>query len=256
MVEKTVSGYGDRRGWAADWEGLGSAMAVVLVVEDAEDLAHLIERELAAAGHRVFLVADGRAALEAHAWESPDLVVLDWMLPKLDGLEVLRRIREASPTPVLMLTAKSEEVDRVMGLEVGADDYLTKPFGMRELMARVRALLRREELLHRTLAADREGSGSAVGYGPLELDPEAHEARLGGQDLDLTPIEFELLHLLMRNPGRTFSRSYLLQSVWDVAHVGGDRSVDNTVMRLRRKLGDTGEAVETVWGVGYRLKRR
>ena len=234
-------------------------MAVVLVVEDAEDLARVIERELVAAGYRAVVATDGEEALEAHFRESPDLVVLDWMLPKLDGLEVLRRIREKSQTPVLMLTARGEEIDRVMGLEVGADDYLTKPFGIRELLARVRALLRREELLRRTLEADRNEPGeepdSAVSYGTLTLDPESHNTVLGGEELELTPTEFDLLYLLMRNPGRTFNRSYLLQTVWDVSYVGSDRSVDNTVMRLRRKLGPLGEDVETVWGVGYRLKR-
>ena len=230
-------------------------MAVVLVVEDAEELAHLVERELASAGYRVLVAADGEEALEVHSREMPDLVLLDWMLPKLDGLEVLRRIRDSSPTPVLMLTAKGEEVDRVMGLEVGADDYLIKPFGMRELLARVRALLRREELLRKTLAEDQEGSSASATHGPLAIDPESHTVTLDGGELEITPTEFELLHLLMRNPGRTFSRSYLLQTVWDVGYVGGDRSVDNTVMRLRRKLGPLGEDIETVWGVGYRLKR-
>ena len=234
-------------------------MAVVLVVEDAEELAALIERELTTAGHRVLLAGDGLAALEEHSREEPDLVVLDWMLPKLDGLEVLRSIRESASTPVLMLTAKSEEIDRVMGLEVGADDYLTKPFSMRELLARVRALLRREELLRRTLKADRnelgEAAGSVLHHGPLTLYPEAHEVKLDDETFDLTPTEFDLLHLLMRNPGRTFSRSYLIQTVWDAGYVGGDRSVDNTVMRLRRKLGPLGDDIETVWGVGYRLKR-
>lgn len=229
-------------------------MAVVLVVEDTEELALLIQREIAAAGYQVLLAADGLAALEIHASERPDLVVLDWMLPSLDGLEVLRRIREAAPTPVLMLTARSEEIDRVMGLEIGADDYLTKPFSMRELLARIRALLRREELLRQALASDRERSTSTMSYGTLRLDPETHEATLEGRELNLTPMEFELLNLLMRNPGRTFSRSYLLQTVWDVSY-GGDRSVDNTVMRLRRKLGTVGDAVETVWGVGYRLRK-
>ena len=234
-------------------------MAVVLVVEDTEELARLVERELTAAGYRTLLAADGEEALEAYSREGPDLVVLDWMLPKLDGLEVLRRIRQKASTPVLMLTARGEEIDRVMGLEVGADDYLTKPFGMRELLARVRALLRREELLRRTLEADRNESGEASGlvlrHGPFTLAPEAHETKLDGEEVELTPIEFELLYLLMRNPGRTFSRSYLLQTVWDVGYVGSDRSVDNTVMRLRRKLGPLGEDIETVWGVGYRLKK-
>ena len=229
-------------------------MAVVLVVEDTQELARLIEREIGAAGFEVLLATDGKSALEVHAREQPDLVVLDWMLPGLDGIEVLRRIREDAPTPVLMLTARSEEIDRVMGLEIGADDYLTKPFSMRELLARIRALLRRDELLRKTIASDREQASSVLQHGDITLDPEAHQAQLGGQDLDLTPIEFELLSLLMRNPGRTFSRSYLLQTVWDVAY-GSDRSVDNTVMRLRRKLGTEGDSIETVWGVGYRLKR-
>lgn len=231
-------------------------MATVLVVEDERELGRLVVRELEAADHRVLLAVDGEEALQKHAEEEPDLIVLDWMLPKLDGLEVLRKVRAQAPTPVLMLTARSEEIDRVMGLEVGADDYLTKPFGMRELLARVRAMLRRKELLQETLEADREGPGTSVSYGTLSLDPEAHEANLDGERLDLTPIEFDLLHLLLRNPGRTFSRSYLLQTVWDVGYVGGDRSVDNTIMRLRRKLGELGEAIETVWGVGYRLRRR
>ena len=232
-------------------------VAVVLVVEDEKELARLVVRELEAAGHRVVLAEDGEEALRLRAEERPDAVVLDWMLPKLDGLEVLRRIREEAPTPILMLTARSEEVDRVMGLEVGADDYLTKPFSMRELLARVRALLRREELLRKTLQADRDGSdeGMRLNHGPLALFPEDHRASVGGEEVDLTPTEFELLRLLMRNPGRTFSRSYLVQTVWDVGYLGGDRSVDNTVMRLRRKLGPAGEDVETVWGVGYRLKR-
>lgn len=234
-------------------------MSVILVVEDERELACLISRELQAAGYGVSIAADGEEALRRHAEEGPDAVVLDWMLPKLDGLEVLRRIRASSATPVLMLTARGEEIDRVMGLEVGADDYLTKPFGTRELLARVRALLRREELLRRTLEADRndsrEASGSCVSYGHITLVPEDHRMTLGEEEVELTSTEFELLHLLMRNPGRTFSRSYLLQSVWEVGYVGGDRSVDNTVMRLRRKLGDAGEDVETVWGVGYRLRR-
>ena len=232
-------------------------MALVLLVEDERELARLIRRELEAAGHRVVFAEDGEEALRLHDEERPDAVVLDWMLPKLDGLEVLRRLREEAPTPVLMLTARGEEIDRVMGLEVGADDYLTKPFGTRELLARVRALLRRKELLQKTLEADRgrpDGEGR-LGHGPLDLFPQDHRATLDGGELELTPTEFELLRLLMRNPGRTFSRSYLLQTVWDASYVGGDRSVDNAVMRLRRKLGPAGGDLETVWGVGYRLRR-
>ncbi len=172
----------------------------------------------------------------------------------MDGLEVMRRLRQATGVPILMLTARGEEADRVIGLELGADDYMAKPFSMRELIARVRALLRRIDQLRETLAADREGKGEVLRYGPLILDGRAYVATLRGRPLDLTRTEFELLRLLLSNPGRTFSRGYLLDTVWGVQCVAGDRSVDNAVLRLRKKLGDLGEAVETVWGVGYRLR--
>ena len=187
------------------------------------------------------------------ASRQPNLVILDWMLPKLDGLEVLRQVRQASAVPVLMLTARAEEADRVIGLEVGADDYLTKPFSLRELVARVHALLRRIEHVQAILAADRHGGTSPVACGPLRLDPAARLVTLDGIPLDLTRTEFDLLHLFLRNPGRAFSRSYLLDTVWGEDFVAGDRSVDNAVLRLRKKLGRWGEAIETVWGVGYRL---
>lgn len=228
-------------------------MVRILVVEDTTQLANLIHRELTAAGYDVVLAADGPTAVEMHAREQPDLVVLDWMLPGLDGIEVLRRIRDEAPTPVLMLTARSEEIDRVMGLEIGADDYLTKPFSMRELIARVRALLRRTDLVRQMLETDRQTDTAAVRYGPLALDPERHSATLDDRTLDLTPTEFRLLHLLMRHPGRAFSRGYLLDTLWGEQFVG-ERSVDNAVLRLRKKLGPLGEAIETVWGVGYRLR--
>ena len=230
-------------------------MATVLLVEDAADLAQVILRELEASSYRVLHAADGLAALDLHAQERPDLVILDWMLPKLDGLEVLRRLRQSAATPVLMLTARGEETDRVVGLEVGADDYLTKPFGMRELVARVRALLRRAELIAQTLNADRSDNGEVLTRGPLLLDPAAHLATLDDAPIELTPTEFALLHLLLRSPGRAFSRAYLLDTVWQEAYIGGDRSVDNVVLRLRRKLGSLGEEIETIWGVGYRLRR-
>jgi two-component system, OmpR family, response regulator len=228
-------------------------MPDVLLIEDEPRLAQLVARELEAAGYAVRHARDGATALRLFADAAPDLVLLDWMLPGMDGLEVLRRLRQGSAVPVLMLTARAEEVDRVVGLEVGADDYLTKPFGTRELVARVRALLRRQERLREVLAADRAEGGAPLRLGPLELDPDAHLARLDGQPLDLTRTEFGLLHLLMRNRGRAFSRAYLRDAVWGEPSLDGDRSVDNAVLRLRRKLGAVGEQIETVWGVGYRF---
>ncbi|OQA21386.1 MAG: Response regulator ArlR [Chloroflexi bacterium ADurb.Bin360] len=229
-------------------------MTKILLVEDALDLAEVIARDLRAEGYEVLHAADGLTALQLHAKHEPALVILDWMLPKLDGLEVLRQIRQSAPTPVLMLTARTEETDRVVGLEVGADDYLTKPFGMRELIARVHALLRRIERVQAIREADREPEREVLRYAGLTLDPQGYEALLEGASLELTRTEFDLLHLLLRNPGRVFSRNYLLDTVWEQNYIAGDRSVDNAILRLRKKLGPLGEAIETVWGVGYRLR--
>lgn len=229
-------------------------MTTILLVEDARDLARVMARELEASGFRVLHALDGVSALELHTREHPDLVILDWMLPGLDGLEVLRRLRTSAATPVLMLTARGEEADRVLGLEVGADDYLVKPVSLRELSARVRALLRRAELIRQTLLADQRDDTTPLVRGPLRLDPAGHLATLEGTALDLSPTEFALLHLLLRSPGRAFSRAYLLDTIWRESYVGGDRSVDNVVLRLRKKLGGLGEEIETVWGVGYRLR--
>ncbi len=228
----------------------------VLLVEDEQELATVVTRELGQAGYRVLTAADGVEALAVAASARPDLVLLDWMLPRMDGLEVLRRLRQGSAVPVVMLTARGEEVDRVVGLELGADDYVTKPFSLRELVARVGAIFRRLDHVARVVAEDRGGSGTAeaLHYGPLTLRPEDRQAVLEGTPLDLSRTEFDLLHLLLRNPGRAFSRAYLLDAVWGVDYVTGDRSVDNAVLRLRRKLGDLGEAIDTVWGVGYRLR--
>jgi len=234
-------------------------MATILLVEDEVELARVITRELVSAGFGVAHVLDGEAALRSLGGEgesAADIVVLDWMLPGIDGLEVLRRLRQHSALPVLMLTARAEEVDRVIGLELGADDYLSKPFGSRELIARVRALLRRHERLQEMLADDRAEGTATLSLGPLLVDPTAHSARLYGEPLELTRTEFGLLHLLLRNKGRAFSRAYLHDAVWGEPAVEGDRSVDNSVLRLRKKLGDLGDSIETVWGVGYRLSAR
>jgi DNA-binding response OmpR family regulator len=229
-------------------------MVKVLVVEDELSLAQVILRELESAGYEVFHASDGQAGLEMHHTLRPHVVILDWMLPKRDGLDVLRQIRQQAATPVLMLTARTEEIDRVVGLEVGADDYLTKPFSMRELLARVHALLRRVELIQQTIQADFHPAPVALTCGALVLEPEAHSAALDGVLIDLSPIEFDLLHLLLRNRGRAFSRAYLLDTVWKESYITGDRSVDNAVLRLRKKLGPLGDAIETVWGVGYRWR--
>jgi DNA-binding response OmpR family regulator len=230
-------------------------MTKILLVEDERDLAQVVQRELVAAGYETFYAADGIEALEVHAREQVDLIILDWMLPALNGLDVLRRLRRNSATPVLMLTARSEEADRVIGLEIGADDYLTKPFSMRELIARVRAMLRRGEIVQQMLNADRGNAGGVLVRGPLSLNPQTHSATLDDVPLDLSPTEFALLQLFLRSPGRAFSRAYLIETLWSETYIGGDRSVDNVILRLRKKLGKLGDAIETVWGVGYRLRR-
>jgi DNA-binding response OmpR family regulator len=231
-------------------------MPTILLVEDADNLAHVIIRELEAQNYRVIHASDGLTALRLHQQEQPDVVILDWMLPGVDGLEVLRRIHQDAPTPVLMLTARGEEVDRVLGLELGADDYLTKPFSMRELIARIRVLLRRVEQIRHIVQADRTDSEQkAFRYGPLELNLQEHIVSLDGEEIELSLHEFEVLHLLLRSPGRTFSRSYLQETVWQTAYLDGDRSVDNTMLRLRNKLGILGRRIETVRSVGYRLRR-
>ena len=225
-------------------------MATILIAEDERDLSALVRRHLEDEGHRVVQTFDGPSSVLAVQQERPDLVILDWMLPRLDGLEVCRRVRRESIVPILMLTARSEEVDRVLGLEVGADDYLTKPFSIRELLARVRAMLRRVELFREASAAD---VPPVLAAGPLVVDLAQHVVTVDGQVVDLTPKEFDLLALLVRNPGRAFSRNYLIERVWGYDAGGFDRTVDTHVLRLRKKLGAVGERIETVWGVGYRL---
>ncbi len=229
-------------------------MSTILLIEDALELAQVIVRELTASGYQVVHAADGPTGLALHEAHTPDLIVLDWMLPGMDGIEVLRRLRQTSATPILMLTARTEEIDRVIGLEVGADDYLTKPFGMRELIARVRALLRRVELMRQMLETDRQAS-DVITQGPLCLDPQGYLATLDGVPLDLSATEFKLLQLLVRNPGRAFSRIYLIDTIWGETYVEGDRAVDSAILRLRRKLGVLGDSIETVRNVGYRWKR-
>src|SRR5262245_25638415 len=218
---------------------------------------NLIRDQLRAGGHEVEQAFDGRTALAVAQRRPPDLVILDWMLPDLDGLAVCRRLREEHLMPIIMLTARTEEVDRVLGLEVGADDYVPKPFSMRELMARARAALRRVALESQRGSAPGStlvpAGPSAISHGPLRIEQGARTATLDGEDLHLTPKEYELLLLFATHPGRAFSRDFLLERIWDQDFDGFDRAVDTHIRRLRRKLGPLGDAITTVWGVGYRF---
>ena len=236
-------------------------MTTILLVEDEAKLAQTVIQELDNQGYQVLHASDGLTALRLYEQHHPDLILLDWMIPALNGLEVLRRLRQASPVakelpiPVLMLTARSEEADRVLGLELGADDYLTKPFSMRELVARVHALLRRIERVQQIVSTDRGPGTKCLTYLSLTLDADQRRVTVDDQEIDLTPIEFDLLYLLLRNPGRVFSRSYLQETIWEETYIEGDRSVDNAMLRLRKKLGNMADTIETIWGVGYRLRK-
>jgi len=225
-------------------------MATVLLVDDDPKIRDLLRLYVEREGHRAVFAADGEAALEAAFRARPDLVLLDVMLPGLDGFEVCRRIRDASDVPILLLTARSGEGNTVIGLDVGADDYVVKPFSPRELMARVRALLRR-----RRIEADREEPLMVAG--PLEIDLNAIEARLHGERLELTPFEFRILHGLMRRPGRVFSRDELIDAIHGDGDPGIiDRTIDVHLGRLRRKLGDDAARprfIATVRTVGYKF---
>jgi DNA-binding response OmpR family regulator len=230
-------------------------MTSILIVEDERNLSNLIRRNLEDEGYHVSQVFDGPSALEAVAARELDLLILDIMLPGMDGLQVCRQLRQRSIVPVLMLTARAEEIDRVLGLEVGADDYLTKPFSMRELTARVRAILRRVEMMRAASAPFQEEVLTLAG---LHLDPATHEATLGEQPLELTPKEFALLYLLVRHPGRVFSRAYLLDEIWGYSAEAYDRTVDTHIYRLRQKLGTESEIaarIVAVRGMGYKFQR-
>jgi DNA-binding response OmpR family regulator len=233
----------------------------VLIVEDETDLNHLIRSHLEAEGYSVRQAFDGPTAVRLAGEEVPELVILDWMLPGMDGLAVCRQLRVDHLMPIIMLTARSEEIDRVLGLEVGADDYVLKPFSMRELLARVRAMLRRVALDVRLAGAADAPAGdgtvppapNAVICGPLHIDIADHTVMLAGQPIDLTPKEFDLLALLAAHPNRAFSREFLVERIWGYPYDGADRTVDSHIVRLRKKLGDLGDKITTVWGVGYRF---
>ena len=225
----------------------------VLVVEDEPSLASTLSYNLRKNGFNVMSASDGVSGLQAARRDNPDIIVLDLMLPKMDGLELCRRLRVDSDVPILMLTARSEELDRVVGLEMGADDYLTKPFSMRELMARVRALLRRSGA-RRSPAEET----SRITAGGLELDLRGRTVRRAGREVALKPKEFDLLFFLARNAGQVFTREQLLENVWGYEFFGGSRTVDVHVRWLREKLEDDPahpRYLLTVRGVGYKFVR-
>jgi len=220
----------------------------VLVVDDEEAIAEAVRARLESEGYRVVVAADGPEALRIHRDEHPDLVVLDLMLPGMDGLEVCREIQRGSWTPVLMLTARTEEADKVAGFAVGADDYLTKPFSLRELASRVKAILRRMERMRAT------GSEGPIVRDGLEVDATKRRVTVDGGEVALTPLEFEILATLARDPGVVFSRDQLMDRVWGYRDYAGGRVVDSHVARIRRKLGEDGTEprfIRTVHGVGY-----
>lgn len=225
----------------------------VLVVEDDQTLLEALKYNLTKEGYDVVTATDGAQALEIARSQKPDLIVLDLMLPKISGYEVCRILRKDMSVPILMLTAKAGEVDKIVGLEIGADDYMTKPFSTKELLARIRALLRRASLVESRQAA----SDSALRINDLEIDIARHQAKLGESVLELTQKEFDLLDFLARNKGLVFTREQLLNKVWGYDYVGGTRTVDVHIRWLREKIeANPGEPkrLVTVRGVGYKLE--
>jgi DNA-binding response OmpR family regulator len=227
---------------------MDTAMATILVVDDEPNIREVVTQYLRRDGHTVVAAADGEEALRLHHQHQPDLVVLDLMLPKVSGLEVCRRIQAERRVPLIMLTAKGEEEDRIIGLGVGADDYVVKPFSPRELAARVGAVLRRVG----EAADDHE---RALSFGDLVIDPQARSVTLRGQPVALTVREFDLLYYLAAHPNRVFTRDQLMDTVWGYAFAADTSTVTVHMRRLREKIEDdptTPRYLQTVWGVGYR----
>jgi DNA-binding response OmpR family regulator len=220
-------------------------MKTILVVDDAPNIVELLRLYLEEAGYATVVATDGTAAVELHRKHRPDLVILDVMLPGIDGFEVCRAIRREADTPVLMLTARTDDVDAIVGLELGADDYVTKPFNPRALVARVKAILRRTDGTVRL--------GRPIEVGSLRIEPRRREVAVGDRTLELRAREFDLLAALARDPGVVLSREALLEDVWGTDFAGETRTVDVHVSELRKKLGPDGPTIESVRGIGYRL---
>ena len=220
---------------------------LILLVDDEPSITQLARMYLERDGYRIVEIADGESALAAAEKQKPALIVLDVMLPKVDGFDVCRRLRSAGDNvPIIMLTARDEDIDKILGLELGADDYLTKPFNPRELTARVKAILRRSE-------SNKSSEGKPIHRGDLTIDPISREARLASRTLDLRAQEFDLLLTLTESPGRVFSREQLLQQAWGFDYYGQTRTVDVHIAHLRKKLEGSNVKIETVTGVGYKF---
>jgi len=224
----------------------------ILIVEDETIVADVVSRYLRRDGFQVVIASDGQAALDIAREQSPDLVLLDLMLPKIDGLEVCRRLRATSSVPIIVVTAKGDEADRIVGLELGADDYVSKPFSPRELVARVRAVLRRTKQPIPAAVTD-----DTVRVGPILIDPAGRHATVEDEPVELTAKEFDLLWFLVRNVGQVFSRTQLLDKVWDDEYFGDESTVTVHIHRLRSKIEPDPvrpRYLKTVWGVGYKLE--
>ncbi|MFC3931459.1 response regulator YycF [Streptococcus dentapri] len=232
-------------------------MKKILVVDDEKPISDIIKFNLIKEGYEVITAFDGREALNKYEEEKPDLIILDWMLPELEGLEVAKEIRKSSHVPIIMLSAKDSEFDKVIGLEIGADDYVTKPFSNRELLARIKAHLRRTETIETAVAEENNTVDGDLIIGDLEIIPDAFVAKKRGEEVDLTHREFELLHHLATHIGQVMTREHLLETVWGYDYFGDVRTVDVTVRRLREKIEDTPsrpEYILTRRGVGYYMK--
>ncbi len=225
--------------------------ATILVVDDEPSIREVVSLYLKRAGYEVVVAEDGQAALEALDARTPDLVVLDLMLPEVDGIEITRQLRAQGDTPIIMLTARREETDRILGLEMGADDYVVKPFSPRELVSRVKAVLRR------TLGSTNGGEGQALAFGDLRIDPQTRLVEMDGEERTLTAKEFDLLWALARHPRQVFNRDQLLDLVWGLTEYIDPSTVTVHVRRLREKIEhdpSNPRYIQTVWGVGYRFE--
>ena len=223
-------------------------MPEILIIEDERPIAELLKYSLEREGYQVRMAhtsADGLAAIAA---KTPDLILLDLMLPDMDGLSICRQVTEQRRAPIIIVSAKNDQVDKIIGLEYGADDYITKPFDIREVLLRIQSVLRRGGA-----ASPQTGPSDVLSLGDLTLTRSKHEVQKGGVRIELTPKEFDLLAILLENKGKVLSRAELLEKVWEFAYIGDTRTVDIHIQRLRRKLG-TDKRIETVFGVGYKIR--